>query len=260
MSGFIDTRQDLHQRAATCMKCHVGPSEEAGTPQVVDHDLIAAGHPRLAFEFHSYFESKPAHWNRKAIEALQQGDFHFRSWLAGQIAEAEQRKKLEPEADVPDFSQLDCTSCHHGLTANSWRQKSQAAILKVPAWPGIQLPDVAKPLPVANRLRLVNQLLENVEQDASWDAGLQCFLALRAVIGDLAATSDSRAAEFAALQTAVADFGRYLSSDCFSTVIRENRQPTPYDSPSDFAPGSLKERIQPVRTALQRLEARLTVP
>jgi hypothetical protein len=39
-----------------------------GQVQVVDHDLIAAGHPRLNFEFNAYFESLPAHWDRRTDE------------------------------------------------------------------------------------------------------------------------------------------------------------------------------------------------
>jgi hypothetical protein len=242
------------------MKCHVGPSDEAGTPQVVDHDLIAAGHPRLAFEFHSYFESKPAHWNRHTIEALQPGEFHFRSWLAGQTAQAEQQRKLVPESGVADFSQLDCVACHHALAANSWRQKSQAEILKVADQPGIRLPNASESWPASARLGLMNQLLVNEQRDASWDGALQCYLAVRAVLADFNSAGNSNAAEVASLMSAVANLGSYLAKDCFSAATSENRWPTPYDSPTEFSPGHLAQRLQPVRDAVQRLEARLAAP
>src|SRR6185503_17447885 len=106
---FVETK-NLSQRAAVCMKCHVGPSDAAGALQVVDHDLIAAGHPRLSFEHHTYLESLPAHWNRSRDEQTNSGTFHFRSWLAGQLKQFEQTKKLaghyQEEANPPrlDFA------------------------------------------------------------------------------------------------------------------------------------------------------------
>src|SRR5262245_14046788 len=55
--GFNDLRTDLVVRAEVCMDCHVG---KGGTD--VDHDLIAAGHPRLRFEYAGYHASYPRHW------------------------------------------------------------------------------------------------------------------------------------------------------------------------------------------------------
>jgi len=194
------------------------------------------------------------------IEALQPKSFHFRSWLAGQAMQNVQRQKLVPESGVVDFSQLDCTSCHHGLAANSWRQKSQAAILHIPEWPHIKLPGSEEPLNAVVQLQLVNQLLNNAEQEGRWDDGLQCFLMLRAVMGDLTKAARSATAEIADFKAAVEDLGNYLASDCFSSITSENRRPTPYDSPTGFAPGTFTERLEPVRMALQRLETYLASP
>ena len=102
--------------------------------------------------------------------------------------------------------------------------------------------------------------MQDAEHGDRWDNGLQCFLALRAVLGDLASKCDSMAAEVAALQAAVANLGDYLARDCFLPVIRENRQPTPYNSPNDFVPNRFTESLAPVRAALQQLEARLSAP
>ena len=43
--GMRPTRE-LPERAAVCVGCHVGPPGRD-----MNHDLIAAGHPRLNFEF-----------------------------------------------------------------------------------------------------------------------------------------------------------------------------------------------------------------
>jgi hypothetical protein len=49
--GYYPTK-DLGFRVTLCASCHVG---DAG--REVDHDLIAAGHPRLAFEYTGYHHS-----------------------------------------------------------------------------------------------------------------------------------------------------------------------------------------------------------
>src|SRR5262245_182944 len=68
--GFLDTK-DLAVRAESCVACHVGsPNRE------VNHDLIAAGHPRLRFDLGAYLANYPKHWSdardkagRPALEA-----------------------------------------------------------------------------------------------------------------------------------------------------------------------------------------------
>src|SRR5258708_29908038 len=47
-AGMIDTRK-LAVRDQVCLTCHLGTTKD----QVVDHELIAAGHPDLAFELRS---------------------------------------------------------------------------------------------------------------------------------------------------------------------------------------------------------------
>jgi len=65
-------------RVRNCLPCHVGDAEHE-----VNHDLIAAGHPRLFFEFAAYQRLWPRHWSpRNKAEASQ--DFTQRSWAVGQ--------------------------------------------------------------------------------------------------------------------------------------------------------------------------------
>src|SRR5262249_40890342 len=67
--GFVPT-QLLARRAGVCVPCHVGvhPADDAPL-QDVNHDLIAAGHPRLNFEFSAYQDRMPAHWVEKGRNA-----------------------------------------------------------------------------------------------------------------------------------------------------------------------------------------------
>ena len=55
-AGMTDLR-DVQVRANVCLSCHLG-----GPGRSVNHDLIAAGHPQLAFELDNYSEGMPAHW------------------------------------------------------------------------------------------------------------------------------------------------------------------------------------------------------
>ena len=67
--GMIDLA-DAFTCAATCADCHVGgPPTADGAIREVTHDLIAAGHPRLAFELRSYKRAEPPHWHDRFMAA-----------------------------------------------------------------------------------------------------------------------------------------------------------------------------------------------
>ena len=64
--GFMDTK-NLVSRIEQCAGCHIGQDARGGLPlRDVNHDLIAAGHPRLNFEFAAYHENQPKHWKSSA--------------------------------------------------------------------------------------------------------------------------------------------------------------------------------------------------
>jgi len=121
--GFHDTKSILG-RTTVCLKCHVGsPAAD------VNHDLIAAGHPRLYFEMSTYEAKVPPHWDgardRQSHPALD-----ARLWAVGQLATAdaalallEHRSSLKPPSPWPEFAEYGCFNCHHGLTGSDWRQK-----------------------------------------------------------------------------------------------------------------------------------------
>jgi len=133
--GFVDTKS-LASRARVCAGCHVGASSASGLLlRDVNHDLIAAGHPRLNFEFSAYLDNMPPHWNEKGQNAdpaarLQRAaNFPARAWAIGQFVTAlASLELLEARAESgntpwPEFSEYGCFSCHHDLRDAAWRQK-----------------------------------------------------------------------------------------------------------------------------------------
>jgi hypothetical protein len=107
-------------QARTCVGCHVGAAPTNKSPlRDVNHDLIAAGHPRLNFEFGSYQANMPAHWRpRKQVEVDV--------WAVGQRVSAEAALELlahrAKTGPWPEFAEYDCFACHHSLAQPSWRQ------------------------------------------------------------------------------------------------------------------------------------------
>jgi hypothetical protein len=120
--GMNDTRA-LSGRAQVCAPCHVGT---AGAD--VDHDLIAAGHPRLHFEFAAFHAYMPRHWP-DAKDRAGRPDFDAQLWTAGQLATAKASLELlagrAADKNKPwlEFAEHDCLACHHDLRLPSWRQQ-----------------------------------------------------------------------------------------------------------------------------------------
>ncbi|MBS0263367.1 MAG: hypothetical protein JSS02_15605 [Planctomycetes bacterium] len=113
--GYHDTKS-IATRAQACLKCHVG---EAGRD--VDHDLIAAGHPRLYFELSTYVNLLPAHWDR-AADRKRHPDLEASQWMVGQFAAAEAslgllhwRATTKVPKLWPEFAEYGCFGCHHNL-------------------------------------------------------------------------------------------------------------------------------------------------
>ena len=121
---------DLARRAETCAGCHVGapPDFAKKLPlRDVNHDLIAAGHPRLNFELGAFQANMPAHWR-----SAKTAEGHL--WAVGQIASAQAALDLlihradsasAKSAPWPEFAEYDCFACHHSLNQPSRRQKDE---------------------------------------------------------------------------------------------------------------------------------------
>lgn len=140
--GYVDLITPL-ARANACVDCHVGSSQ-----QDVNHDLIAAGHPRLTFEFSAFQQKLPKHWDTAAERA--QPAFEARSWAVGQAASlsaatrllaARVAKAQAHEASWPEFAEFDCFACHHDLQNKSWRRTTpRGTSLGLPGWGTWYLP------------------------------------------------------------------------------------------------------------------------
>ena len=56
-------------QAQVCVGCHVGAPAKDGVPaRDLNHDLMAAGHPRLIFELSSYQANMPPHWRHGQVQ------------------------------------------------------------------------------------------------------------------------------------------------------------------------------------------------
>jgi hypothetical protein len=135
--------------AKKCAECHVGAKDRE-----VNHDLIAAGHPPLRFEFAMDMARMPKHWRSTSQTRSQQ-------WHSGQQANAAAflelvESRLAGEAVMPEFSEYDCQSCHHSISPSA-----RPAKLGQPRWGDwyfTALPDVdEKTASNLDELRLVLQ-------------------------------------------------------------------------------------------------------
>jgi len=126
-AGMTDLRS-VATRARVCLGCHLG---EPG--RVVDHDLIAAGHPELRFELDNDSETMPPHWlpfaDKPPVARPSRPIHGARAWAVGQavalqegVTELARRARGEGGARWPDFSWMSCDACHHDLAAERYRK------------------------------------------------------------------------------------------------------------------------------------------
>ncbi|SIN78445.1 Cytochrome c554 and c-prime [Singulisphaera sp. GP187] len=173
---------DLVVRAERCVACHVGVPARDGLPaREVDHDLIAAGHPRLNFEFSSFLANLPAHWVETGQNAAS--DFPARTWAIGQLisgrtalelleSRAKEAARAGPDGPSrwPEFSEYDCASCHQDLRSrpSGTRSVGPASPPGIPAWGTWYFP-------------LISTLAEhNRDRDPAARAAATCLGPLRA--------------------------------------------------------------------------------
>jgi len=115
---------DVVKRSETCLECHLGTKG-----QEVDHRMIAAGHPDLFFELDLFSAKQPRHWKEPPQWKNYAADPNFgvRLWAVGQAVQLKKAlDRLAGRADRaqaqgtawPEFSELDCFSCHHSVRSN----------------------------------------------------------------------------------------------------------------------------------------------
>lgn len=116
---------DPATRAEVCVGCHVGaPATDAIPARDVNHDLIAAGHPRLNFDYATYLRSLPPHWAERDRSVnppkLRPPGEEVTHWLVGRAVgtaaglELLASRASRPKA-WPELAEFDCYACHHDL-------------------------------------------------------------------------------------------------------------------------------------------------
>jgi hypothetical protein len=112
--GMVNTASEP-VRAKACSLCHVG-----GPDRDMNHDIIAAGHPALYFDYATYLNAYPKHWRE---EPRNPPALALERWLIGQVTKADSELELietriasaHPHSTWPEFSNQQCTSCHQPL-------------------------------------------------------------------------------------------------------------------------------------------------
>jgi hypothetical protein len=106
-------------RASVCLDCHFG-SADAG--QFVSHRIMAAGHPRIAFEL-DLFSSLQQHHNEDGDYSARKGRTNsVKMWAVGQAMALDRSLTLFADARrgtegmFPEFYFLDCHSCHRPIS------------------------------------------------------------------------------------------------------------------------------------------------
>jgi hypothetical protein len=120
----------------------------------VNHELIAAGHPPLRYEFATFLVKMPKHWTEERRDPTDasriDSGFEARVWAVGQIVSAAAAldvlanrtgvevaaaaktvapataHRVELDQPWPEFAEYDCFACHHDLQHKSWRREGYA--------------------------------------------------------------------------------------------------------------------------------------
>jgi Cytochrome c554 and c-prime len=125
--GMRDTEHWL-PNVDGCLRCHVGSHTADGMVRDMNHDLIAAGHPQLRFEPSDLMSRLPRHWSEKPVAdvaASPSGNLREGAqWrlLATQARLSQERMAAalsSKDVPVPEFSEFDCSACHHDLLDRS---------------------------------------------------------------------------------------------------------------------------------------------
>ena len=179
-AGMVDLA-DPATCARTCTPCHVGaPPRADGATFEVSHDLVAAGHPRLAFELRSFKQGQPPHW-RDRVALAAAGTIPADSvdplgeWATGRVVALEAYLDqvarqagagAGPEGVAgtwPELAAFDCYGCHRQSVAAADRGQPVAPSrgrvrLQPAAW---ALVDIAVPDAAAE----LGRLRDGIERD-----------------------------------------------------------------------------------------------
>ncbi len=103
-------------RATVCLDCHYGSAKPG---QFVSHRIMAAGHPRIAFEL-DLFTALQSHHDEDADYAARKGvPGGVKIWSVGQALAVQRALDLYPARSggaFPEFTFYDCRSCHRSFS------------------------------------------------------------------------------------------------------------------------------------------------
>lgn len=126
-AGLYPTHQAA-ARGELCLSCHLGTRNKFAT-----HEIMAAGHPRLAFELDTFSElwrtaGRQPHYKIDADYRDRKGDVnHTYTWASGVVAESRQRLQLVADSSFsnnnlfPELGLYDCHACHRSMKTVQWR-------------------------------------------------------------------------------------------------------------------------------------------
>ena len=127
-AGLYPT-ENVAERSTLCLSCHLGTRDKFAT-----HRIMAAGHPRLAFELDTFTElwrtaGRQPHYRVDSDYRERKGNAsHSYTWAAGLLAESRQRlgliggPKFAGEGMFPELGFYDCHACHRSMKTVRWRR------------------------------------------------------------------------------------------------------------------------------------------
>ena len=276
--GMVPT-EDLVARASACAACHVGTPEAE-----VNHDLIAAGHPRLNFEFGSYNAIYPKHWDGR-LEKARTPDLEARAWLIGRLvtarnaldllaARASNAHENVSDAPWPEFSEFACYACHHDLGGAPASNKAAGRPGNIPwgTWYYDAIPDEINPpalmelkktmgsgdAPAASIARLASEASAELSRIAAIESRRPLTSSRIDVLEAGLTKSDNagwdesvqRFLGLAALSNASSDLGARVDPNYVARLedLRELLDfPRAFDSPRDYNPDTYAQLLRSLR-------------
>ena len=127
-AGMYPTNE-ASERAQLCLSCHLGTDDKFAT-----HRMMAAGHPRLAFELDTFSEiwrtlgRQPHFRNDADYRERKTVPDHSYTWAVGLLAEAQLRLDLiagshfDGTGMFPELGFYDCHACHRSMKQVQWQR------------------------------------------------------------------------------------------------------------------------------------------
>ncbi len=165
------TRLDnVRVRAGVCLDCHFGSQDQG---QFVNHRIMAAGHPRIAFELDLFTTLQAHHTEDTDYAARKSRPNPVQTWAVGQAMALERSLSLFATSDrgtegiFPEFYFFDCHSCHRRISDDP---RAELSVIPNPARP---IPNGMPPYNDENMIMLsaaarviAPQLAERFERDS----------------------------------------------------------------------------------------------